>query len=360
MTSPPGGVHALQSTRPAEEGFDGPEDIASIGAMRGLWTVGGACAWVCVSAIAHADGPTSADTARADQLFQEARTLIDAKRVAEACPKLQESQRLDPRLGTLLHLAACHQVQGRSVAAWIEFNEAAAQAARQKQPEREALARARAAELERSLPRVVIELPKGTAPSDVRVRLDGEVLTPGVVGAPLPLDAGRHLVEVSAPGKRAWAKPFDVGADRVTSTVTVPPLESDAGPQPPPAAPAAPPAPTPPADDGSLRTVGWIVTGAGVVGLGVGTFFGLRAASQRDEADRSCAGRFCTDEGLAGHDRARTSALVSTVGFGVGIAAAAVGVTLLVWPRRTSSADTAMGTTRLTFDGRSAHAEMSW
>lgn len=334
--------------------------------MRERWGVAALALALTATRPARAEppAPSAEDVTRAERLFKEAKDLIDAKRVAEACPKLQESQRLDPRLGTLLHLAACHQVQGRSVAAWLEFNDAAALAARQKQPDREALARARAAELERSLPRVVIELPQGTAPGNVRVRLDGDVLVPGVVGAPLPLDAGRHIVEVSAPTKRTWAKTFDVGPDRTTSTLTVPKLEPEADASAAPlAAGPAPVAAPPPTKSGSgdgLRTVGLVVAGAGLVGLGVGTVFGLRAASQRDDADRSCAGRFCTDAGLAEHDRARTSALVSTIAFGVGAAATATGVTLLLWPTSATSDPTARAPSRVRITARSVQAEVTW
>jgi hypothetical protein len=284
-------------------------------------------------------GPSPQDRALAEALFREGKKLGEEGNIPEACAKFKESQRLDPTLGTLLHLAACYSEEGRTASAWAAFNAAADMAQRVKQKDREELARERANELEARLSRLTVTA--ALLHDGLVVELDGSVLGEGTLGTALPIDPGSHVLKAVAPGKREWSQQFEVAAEPGAQEIQVPVLDDV------PAAPAPKAEPKPVvapvfADSGSSskRTVGITLGAVGLVGIGVGSYFGLRAKSQADDADRFCRGSVCTQEGLAGHEDARSSAFVANIMFGVGVVAIVSGTYLIVTsgPSRPQSA----------------------
>lgn len=69
--------------------------------------------------------------------------------------------------------------------------------------------------------------------------------------------------------------------------------------------------------------------GVGVGGVGVGSYFGVKAFSDWDDRNQACKGG-CTPDAKDAGSRASTAATISTVGFAVGGIALATGVVLVV------------------------------
>lgn len=211
----------------------------------------------------------------AEGLYRQARELMAAGNYDEACPKFAESQRLDPATGTLLNLAACHEKQGKLATAWIEYSDASFAARRDGREDRVEYARERAAELEPKLSRLTLQLDAGADHPGLEIELDGAALGRAVVGAPMPIDPGKHTLRASAPGKKPWTQVIEIAPLADQKVLSIPALE-DAPPEP--VAPiAATPTPvvTPgarPSDELGARPVPTSVYLAGgiTVALGVG------------------------------------------------------------------------------------------
>src|SRR4051812_44124092 len=117
--------------------------------------------------------PTADDKALATVLFQEGRALMSGGHVAEACVKLEESQRLDPSGGTLLNLALCHEQEGRLARSWSEFNDAAALARGDGRRDREPAANDHALALAPRLSTLTVIVPAAADVNGLRIERDG-------------------------------------------------------------------------------------------------------------------------------------------------------------------------------------------
>jgi hypothetical protein len=266
--------------------------------------------------------------AQAQVLFDEGKKLMDAEDYAAACPKLAESQRLDPGNGTLARLATCHEKQGRTATAWSEFTELVTSAQRAGQTDRERFARQRVAALEPHLSRLTIIVPADVATTTgLVVQRDAIAVGGAAWGIGIPVDPGDHLIEANAPARQAWSTHVTIGASGDTKQVTVQPLAALDVPAAPVAAEATAPAAAPVAEAGptsgsgrSQRTWGIVVGAVGVVGLGVGAYFGVQALSDSSHAKQQCPNAACpTPAALQQNDDARTAARISDVALGVGI-----------------------------------------
>lgn len=273
----------------------------------------------------------------AEGLFREGRKLMEEGKYDVACDKLAESQRLDPSSGTLLNLAACHQKQGKIATAWAEYLAAGRLAQTQSRPERVEEAKARASELEPKVSYLKIVLAEKT--NETTVKIDNVKLESSALGSQIPVDPGERSVEISAPGHKTLTMKVTVGAEHDVQTLTVPKLEAEAAAEPPPTGDTPPP-PTgdqPPAADTGPKTapsssvLPYVVGGAGVVALGVGTAFAFMARSAYDDAESACPSHTgCSKDAIDQRDKAETRANIANIGVGIGIVGIGVGAVLLL------------------------------
>jgi hypothetical protein len=274
----------------------------------------------------------------AQSLFEDGRRLMAAGDFANACPKLTESQALDPSGGTLLNLALCYEKQGRLATAWSDFKEALSVARRDNRADRFEVASEHLATLEPQVPLVTIRV-AGAKPEQ-QVLLDGAAVRAAAWDTPIAVDPGPHRLESRAAGHTTWSGPLEMAvAER--KVVVIPELAVDAG------AVAAQPDATdgakPPASAGGSNVVGWVVLGTGVAALGVGSYFGVAALSTQNEVEKECpTTQTCSPTGIELTHDAQAQAWASNIGIGVGVIGVALGGYLLL----TAPASTKPGTAR--------------
>ena len=312
-------------------------------AKRAAFTALALASIAAVPRIAYADG-APASPSHADALFREGRTLLDAKRYDEACPKLAQSQKEDPGAGTLLALALCHEGQGKTATAWNDLNEAAALGKKVGRNDLAAAAQKRAQAMEPLLSRLVVRVPHADDAdhADYEVKRDGQPLEPKLWGTAVAVDPGEHRVEVSAKGKVSRSYGVRLTGAGVVE-IMVDDLEDASKPAPAIAvvpaktAPArirlestVPAAPVEPSQGGAQRTIGLTLVGLGVVGLGAGAYFGGKALSASAEGRHACTVTPCPAAQQAqttdANDRAKSAFTSSVVSVAAGTGALAVGM----------------------------------
>jgi hypothetical protein len=262
------------------------------------------------------------DVAAAEALFRAGRELLLKGDYAAACPKLAESNRLDPSSGAALNVALCHSKEGKTATAWAEYLVAARLANQQHKPERVEEAMKKAAEIEKDLSHLTIVVTKPVA--GMEIHRDDVIVAESSFGTSLPIDPGKHVVTATAPGYQKVTLEATVGGERDARTVTIPPLEK-----------ASEGATAPPRQPGA-GALPWVVGGTGIVAVGVGGTFGVLALGAYNTAKTACPTRTgCSSDALAARSRATTFANVANVGIGVGVAVVAVAAILLA----TSSPD---------------------
>jgi hypothetical protein len=289
---------------------------------------------------ARAQEPSEVEKkAAAQALFDEARQLTAGSKYVEACPKLAESLRLDASIGTKFYLADCFEHVGKLASAWTYYLEVADAAKNVGQKDREKFANERAEALKPRLSRLAIKVGDAvrTGVPGLSIRRDGVAVGEAQWGIAIPVDAGRHVVEVT--GKDRKPARIEVEAPREGEVLDVAvPVLSPLPPPPPPKLPVAvtppppPPAPPPPPSP-AQKIAGFAVGGAGlVVAVGLGAYFGTTAINKKNASNEngSCdASDSCNAMGLALRSQGLSAANGATASVVAGGVALVTGIVLV-------------------------------
>jgi hypothetical protein len=314
--------------------------VLKFGAITGL----AAALSVTTAGRLRAAAPGTAESqARAIELFTEARRLQNQGRPAEACEMFRRSSELLAGPGILLNLGQCFEREGNAIKA-LETYERALEAAEQHPTAAPPQRAAWADEARRGMEgqrRQVAEVVLRAQTRGIRLELDGRSIEPRP--EPYRLAPGRHEVKATAPGRVPFTREL-VARPGETEYVIVPELEAELGVQSeslaaPVAVPAEPPppqpSPTPAADGDGSSALPWVLVATGSALVGTGVVTGLIASSKERELEQNCPGGTCPSEDQDPGwqdkiDQSKNLALITNVLWGVGLATAGVGVTLLL------------------------------
>jgi hypothetical protein len=306
----------------------------------------------------------------------DGRKLEKAGHYEEACAEFEAARRLYTSSGLLLNLADCHEHINRTASAWAEFGDAAFAAAGAGRVADEAEAKRRQSLLEGRLTRLAIRVNGATA--DEIVRRDTAPVDRAAWTVASPVDPGSHVISAEASGRSPWSAAIDVDQPGKTVTVDVPALAklpppdarvAGSGPaasagfaagafagtaQPDEARPQARPL-------GTQRVLALVSAGVGLVGVGVGTVFGLESSSKHTQASSVCpaAQTSCSPEsgGVGLWRDAVVAGNWSTVAFIVGGVGLAGGVVL--WVTAKSATSTSAGV-QVGLEWGSVHLRGDW
>jgi hypothetical protein len=264
--------------------------------MKTHLTLGLLLSSVLAATVAHADDKAAClDATSKGQKFRDAHKLVEAREQFRLCAA-----------------AHCPSVVQTDCASWL-------------------------VEVDRALPGVVVTA-KNAAGGDlfeVKVSVDGQPLLSKLDGQSVPMNAGPHTFHFEGNGAsvdeqvlvREGEKSQSIAvvlaaAPRPVTVVTASPAQ--------PAQPSPPPAGSAAASSGSSspwRAVGWLLSGVGVVGLGVGGVAGLVAIGDKNGAH--CDANNVCDPGTT--DGIKNAALVSDMGLVAGGVLLASGLTMLLF-----------------------------
>jgi hypothetical protein len=266
--------------------------------------------------------------------YREGLSLFEAEKPGEALPLFRKALAITNSPNARLMVAMCLKQMGQVAEAYREMKAILETPVAQDNPKYErTLESARAAleQLQQEVGKLTIKV-EGSPPG-LQVTVDGESVEVSEDSPPIVLKGGDHELVATADGLETDERTVHIepGHGKVIKLALEPPA-SKAEPEP---EPEEPPPPTPPEPDPAgtnLQTIGYVVGGVGVVGLGVFATTGLMAKSKYDSVNDACDGERCEDPKYGDDiDSGKTLQTVANVSLIVGAAGVLTGSALILF-----------------------------
>lgn len=307
---------------------------------------------LALAGLAHAEGPNPA----ADAAFKRGRELLKAGKYADACIEFEQSNKLDPALGTKFNIAQCSEKTSKLARALELYREMLPV---DTNADRKKIVADAIPKLEARVPHLLVKVATPPAGLALWLQVTNSPNPPKLLEAnkSVEIDFGEYTVIAKATGAADWSQNVRIDTEGKTTTLE-PPFGKPTTATPPPVEPltttatttgtasiteplgAPADAPAPKSKRKMTGIVGMSVGGAAIAG---GVVLGVLARGKWSDAKDVCGGTTCTSETKKLEaqdlgDDARSKALLSTIFVGAGVVAAGVGVVLFVTAPKSESA----------------------
>lgn len=276
----------------------------------------------------------------ADRLFYEGNALTQAGKYAEACPKFEQSLKLDDgAFGTEFNLADCEEHLNRNASAYHHFERVVQYAKIAGKTQREQAARERMDKLKDKLGWILIKPAQGTTLSSLQI--DGQSMALSrKLDIPVDperlhaVDPGQHQVVAVSTSQRRLEQQVAVAAGQTVPLEAFALTEEERKERDP--------------NRGSTqRMIGYGLGGLGIIGLGVGAGAGIASILNHvSEGDYGCTKsgdtlKCPTEEGVNSTKTARTAGTIADIGFVAGGALLVAGAVVLFTAPKPAKSTTA-------------------
>ncbi len=256
-------------------------------------------------------------TAQAEVLFRDGKKLMAEGNIAAACEAFEGSYQKDAAISTLANLADCREQNQQYASAWAHFVEVARRARTATDlGELGTIAQQRAAALEAKLSYLIISVPDEAQVEGLVITKNGVVVDAVEWNRDLPVDGGTYEIIGKAPAYEAWSTKVTVENAKDKQSVNVPRFREAMG--------STPETVTPEGSTSSFTGKRKVAVGLwvlGVAGLGAGLTFELKSGSTFDDAKASPT----NDERHELTDQANKERRIGVALAGAGVLAVGVG-----------------------------------